>query len=89
MNRGREHNRGADSTKNATQTRDPDMKQALRGKNWHFGMKLHIGAEKRGLVHTVAAAVSVNVNLTRGRQGKTDGMDRSSRLDKSLGGPQW
>ena len=36
------------STKNAGASRDPEMKQARKGKNWHFGMKLHIGADKRG-----------------------------------------
>ena len=43
------------STKNATATRDPEMKQTRKGRNWHFGMKLHIGADKRGIVHTVTA----------------------------------
>jgi Bacterial SH3 domain len=33
----------ASSTKNASATRDPEMKQTRKGKNWHFGMKLHIG----------------------------------------------
>jgi len=43
------------STKNAAKTRDPEMKQTRKGNNWYFGMKLHIGADKRGLVHTVTA----------------------------------
>jgi transposase, IS5 family len=43
------------STKNASATRDPEMKQTRKGKNWHFGMKLHIGTDKRGIVHTVRA----------------------------------
>ena len=43
------------STKNATATRDPEMKQTRKGRNWYFGMKLHIGADKRGIVHTVLA----------------------------------
>jgi len=43
------------STKNATATRDPEMKQTRKGNSWHFGMKLHIGADKRGIVHTVTA----------------------------------
>jgi len=29
------------STKNARATRDPEMKQTRKGRNWHFGMKLH------------------------------------------------
>ncbi len=43
------------STKNATGTRDPEMKQTRKGNNWHFGMKLHIGTDRRGTVHSVTA----------------------------------
>jgi transposase, IS5 family len=43
------------STKNATATRDPEMKQTRKGRNWHFGMKLHIGTDQRGIVHTIRA----------------------------------
>jgi IS5 family transposase len=43
------------STKNATQMRDPEMKQGKKGKAWHFGMKLHVGTDQRGIVHTVTA----------------------------------
>ena len=42
------------STKNATGERDPDMHQAKKGNQWHFGMKAHIGVDaESGLVHTV------------------------------------
>ena len=42
------------STKNDAKSRDPEMHQAKKGKNWHFGMKAHIGVDaKSGLVHTV------------------------------------
>jgi IS5 family transposase len=43
------------STKNASKTRDPEMKQTRKGQSWHFGMKLHIGADPRGLVHSLTA----------------------------------
>jgi len=43
------------STKNASKSRDPEMKQTRKGKNWHFGMKLHIGTDRRGLVHSLTA----------------------------------
>jgi IS5 family transposase len=43
------------STKNATGTRDPEMKQTRKGQSWHFGMKLHIGTDRRGLVHSLVA----------------------------------
>ncbi len=53
------------STKNATQTRDPEMKQTRKGKNWHFGMKLHIGADKRGIVHTVRATAASVADISQ------------------------
>ena len=43
------------STKNAGGSRDPEMHQGRKGKNWHFGMKAHIGVDAgSGLVHTAA-----------------------------------
>jgi transposase, IS5 family len=50
------------STKNASGTRDPEMHQTKKGNNWHFGMKVHIGADaESGLVHTVPGTAA-NVN---------------------------
>lgn len=41
------------STKNATGTRDPEMKQTRKGKTWYFGMKVHVGTDLRGTVHSI------------------------------------
>jgi transposase, IS5 family len=41
------------STKNATKSRDPEMKQTRKGNQWYFGMKIHIGTDTRGLVHSL------------------------------------
>jgi transposase, IS5 family len=41
------------STKNAEGERDPEMHQARKGKEWHFGMKAHIGCDTRGIVHSL------------------------------------
>jgi len=41
------------------------MKQTRKGKNWHFGMKLHIGADKRGIVHTVTATHAAAADITQ------------------------
>lgn len=50
------------STKNAKGERDPDMHQAKKGNQWHFGMKAHIGVDaESGLVHTVIGTAA-NVN---------------------------
>ena len=50
------------STKNRTGERDPEMHQAKKGKQWHFGMKAHIGVDaESGLTHTlVTTAANVN-----------------------------
>ena len=42
------------STKNKDAERDPEMHQAKKGNQWHFGMKAHIGVDaESGLVHAV------------------------------------
>ena len=42
------------STKNRGGKRDSEMHQTKKGKQWHFGMKVHIGADAQsGLVHTL------------------------------------
>jgi transposase, IS5 family len=53
------------STKNATQTRDPEMRQARQGHTWHFGMKLHIGTDLHGRVHTVTATHAAQHDITQ------------------------
>src|ERR1700730_3749881 len=53
------------STKNASASRDPEMKQTRKGRNWHFGMKLHIGADKRGIVHTMRATAASVADITQ------------------------
>jgi IS5 family transposase len=52
------------STKNATQTRDPEMRQTRKGNAWHFGMKLHIGTDLKGRVHTVTATHAAQSDIT-------------------------
>jgi IS5 family transposase len=42
------------STKNEAKARDPEMKQTRKnGREWHFGMKAHVGTDLNGLVHTL------------------------------------
>jgi IS5 family transposase len=43
------------STKNENKQRDPEMHQTKKGKDWYFGMKMHVDAGvDSGLVHTVS-----------------------------------
>lgn len=50
------------STKNEKKARNPEMHQTKKGNQWHFGMKLHIGADgKTGLIHS-ASVTAANVH---------------------------
>jgi IS5 family transposase len=50
------------STKNADKARDPEMRQTRKGKQWYFGMKVHIGVDSQsGLAHS-AVVTSANVH---------------------------
>ena len=41
------------------------MKQTRKGNNWHFGMKLHIGTDLRGRVHSVTATHAATGDSTQ------------------------
>jgi IS5 family transposase len=53
------------STKNAAHARDPEMKQTRKGNAWHFGMKLHIGTDVKGRVHSVTATHAGTADITQ------------------------
>jgi IS5 family transposase len=56
----------APSTKNRERQRDADMHQTKKGKQWHFGMKAHIGADANtGLVHTVIGTAANVSDVTQ------------------------
>ncbi len=46
------------STKNEEGARDPEMHQTKKGKDWHFGMKAHVGTDKRGIVHSLSTTAA-------------------------------
>ncbi len=47
------------STINKEHARDPEMHQAKKGNQWHFGMKAHIGVDKdSGLLHTLTTTAA-------------------------------
>jgi IS5 family transposase len=52
------------STKNQSRSRDPEMRQTKKGNVWHFGMKVHVGTDKRGIVHSLVTtdAAQADVN---------------------------
>ena len=53
------------STKNGTESRDPEMKQTKKGNNWHFGMKVHVGTDKCGVVHSLTATHAATADITQ------------------------
>ena len=53
------------STQNEQKARDPEMHQTRKGKNWYFGMKLHIGVDVvSGLVHSLVTTPAHVHDLT-------------------------
>jgi IS5 family transposase len=53
------------STKNESNSRDPEMQQAKKHGQWYFGMKVHIGASKQGFVHSLATGRAGEADITR------------------------
>jgi IS5 family transposase len=54
------------STKNATQSRDPQMHQTRKGNQWHFGMKAHVGVDRdSGTVHTVVGTAANEADINQ------------------------
>lgn len=53
------------STKNATQTRDPDMRQTRKGNQWYFGMEVHVGTDRRGVIHTITTTDAATADITQ------------------------
>jgi len=49
------------STKNRDQQRDPEMHQTKKGKQWHFGMKAHVGVDSKVKIVHSAVATAANV----------------------------
>jgi IS5 family transposase len=47
------------STKNKDEKRDPEMHQTAKGRQWYFGMKMHVGVDSRTrMVHTVKVSAA-------------------------------
>jgi IS5 family transposase len=46
------------STKNEQGARDPEMRQTEKGKDRHFGMKAHVGTDRRGIVHSLSTTAA-------------------------------
>ena len=39
------------------------MRQTKKGKAWHFGLKLHVGTDPRGLVHSVVVTDAAQADI--------------------------
>ncbi|MDE2389527.1 MAG: IS5 family transposase [Betaproteobacteria bacterium] len=53
------------STKNREQARDPEMHRTKKGKQWYFGMKVHVGADvDSGAVHTVEITAAHEADIS-------------------------
>ena len=53
------------STKNEEGARDPEMHQTKKGKDWHFGMKAHVGTDRRGIVHSLTTTAANTSDISQ------------------------
>ena len=54
------------STKNASGSRDPEMKQTKKGNQWYFGMKCHAGVDAgTGYIHSIEATAANAHDITQ------------------------
>jgi IS5 family transposase len=53
------------STKNEQKARDPEMHQTKKGRDWHFGMKAHIGTDRHGIVHSLSTTAANVSDITQ------------------------
>ena len=57
------------STKNEDGKRDPEMHQAKKGNQWHFGMKMHSGVDAQsGLIHSVVCTAANEADVVHARE---------------------
>jgi len=80
------------ATKNATTTRDPEMKQTRIGNQWYVGLKVHVGTDTRGLVHTLTttdAAVADSTHLDDLLHGQASTLDGDKAYGTAEDQAQW
>ena len=53
------------STKNRDGKRDPEMEQTKKGNTWYFGMKVHVGTDPKGMVHTVRVTDAAQADINQ------------------------
>ena len=53
------------STKNRDGKRDPEMEQTKKGNTWYFGMKVHMGTDPKGMVHTVRVTDAAQTDINQ------------------------
>jgi len=53
------------STKNQEGKRDPEMEQTKKGNTWYFGMKVHVGTDPKGIVHTVRVTDAAQADINQ------------------------
>ena len=73
------------STKNASGERDPEMHQAKKGNQWFFGIKGHVGVDKKTkLIHSVAASAANERDVRSGHSPRVKYDVLPSRLVRQI-----
>jgi IS5 family transposase len=80
------------STTNATQTRDPEMRQMKKRNQWYFGVKMHVGTDRRGVIHSITTTDAATADLTQLPQlvhGQETTLHGDNAYDKADDKLQW
>ena len=76
------------STKNEGGMRDPEMHQAKKGNQWHFGMKMHAGVDAdSGLIHSVVCTAANEADVAHAHE-LLHGQEREVHGDSGYTGLQ-
>lgn len=51
------------SMNNRSRRRDPGMRQTKKGNTWHSGMKVHVGTDKRGIMHSLTTTDAAQADV--------------------------
>lgn len=53
------------STRNQSGTRDQEMRRTNKGTQWYFGMKVHVGSDAQGLVHSLVTTDAAQADINQ------------------------
>jgi IS5 family transposase len=76
-------NAARSSTKNASGTRDSEMKQTREGQQWYCGMKVHVDTDRCRVAHSLTRIDATTADITQLVHDKETDLDGIVRIGKA------